>query len=114
MQFILECHGQDLFNIIYERLNLGSAFFLFEKVRAPDARFQDMMTTIYHDYRLRNEFFSEEIMATKQSMNEELDPFSTVGNLGLLKRAGIVDIMTVLKYVNFEDFLAVKSLQITT
>ncbi len=108
IQFIPERHRQEIFNKIYERLNWGGAFILFEKVRGPDARFQDMMTAIYHDYKLRNGFSSEEVMAKAQSLKGVLDPFSTEGNLGLLKRAGFADIMTIMKYVCFEGFLAIK------
>ena len=108
MQFVPERNRQDLFNKIYEQLNWGGALVLFEKVRAPDARFQDMMTSIYNDYKLRNGFSSDEIIGKAQSLKGVLDPFSTEGNLGLLKRAGFVDIMTVMKYVCFEGFLAIK------
>jgi tRNA (cmo5U34)-methyltransferase len=108
IQFVPERHRQDLFNKIYERLNWGGAFILFEKVRAPDARFQDIMTSLYTDFKLRNGFSCEEIINKSQSLKGVLDPFSTEGNLGLLKRAGFVDIMTVMKYVCFEGFLAIK------
>jgi tRNA (cmo5U34)-methyltransferase len=37
-----------------------------------------------------------------------LEPFSTQGNLDMLKRAGFVDVMTIMKYVCFEGFLAIK------
>ncbi len=108
VQFISERHRQELFNKIYERLNWGGAFVLFEKVRAPDARFQDMMTVLYTDFKIRNGFSPEEILGKAQSLKGVLDPFSTDGNLGLLKRAGFVDVMTVMKYVCFEGFLAIK------
>ncbi len=108
VQFIPERLRQELFNRIYDRLNWGGAFVLFEKVRAPDARFQDMMTSLYTDYKLRHGFSCDEIVGKSQSLKGVLDPFSTEGNLGLLKRAGFKDIMTVMKYVSFEGFLAIK------
>lgn len=108
VQFIPERHRQELFNKIYQKLNWGGAFILFEKVRAPDARFQDVTTSLYNDYKLRNGFSSDEIIGKAQSLKGVLDPFSTEGNLGLLKRAGFVDIMTIFKYVCFEGFLAIK------
>jgi len=108
IQFMPERHRQEFFNKIYEQLNWGGAFLLFEKVRAPDARFQDMMTGLYHDFKKRNGFTSEEIINKMQSLKGSLDPFSTEGNLEMLKRAGFVDIMSVMKYVCFEGFLAIK------
>jgi tRNA (cmo5U34)-methyltransferase len=44
---------QTLIDRIYERLHWGGALIMFEKVRAPDARFQDYATQIYTDYKLR-------------------------------------------------------------
>jgi tRNA (cmo5U34)-methyltransferase len=108
VQFVPERHRQELFDKIYERLNWGGAFILFEKVRGPDARFQDIMVSLYNDYKIRNGFKADEIIHKAQSLKGVLDPFSTEGNLGLLRRAGFVDIMTVMKYVCFEGFLAIK------
>ena len=47
-------------------------------------------------------------MAKSNSLKGVLEPFSTSGNLSLLKRAGFKDIMTVFKYGCFEGFLAIK------
>ena len=81
---------------------------LFEKVRGADARFQDIATSIYTDFKLHNGFSTEEIVNKSQSLRGVLEHFSTLGNLGLLQRAGFTDIMTVMKYVCFEGFLAIK------
>ena len=37
-----------------------------------------------------------------------LEPFSTNGNIEMLQRAGFKDIMSVMKWVCFEGFLAIK------
>ncbi|MGH8475296.1 MAG: methyltransferase domain-containing protein [Methylococcales bacterium] len=108
IQFIPARYRQDLFNKIYEALNWGGALVLFEKVRAPDARFQDIQIALYNEFKLRNGFSSEEIINKSLSLKGILDPFSTEGNLGLLRRAGFVDIMTVMKTICFEGFLAIK------
>jgi len=108
VQFILPRHRQDLLNRIYERLNWGGALIMFEKVRGPDARFQDMFASLYSDFKARNGFSAEEILNKTTSLKGVLEPFSTEGNLGLLRRAGFVDITTIMKYVNFEGFLAIK------
>jgi len=108
IQFIPPRQRQILFNRIYENLNWGGAFVLFEKVRGPDARFQDIISSVYNDFKTRNGFSAEDIVNKSKSLRGVLEPFSTDGNLGLLKRAGFVDIMSVMKYVCFEGFLAVK------
>jgi tRNA (cmo5U34)-methyltransferase len=108
MQFVHPKHRQAIFNRLYAALNWGGGLILFEKVRGPDARFQDMMTTLYTDFKLQQGYSGNEVVAKTRSLKGVLEPFSTAGNLGLLERAGFVDIMTVMKYVCFEGFLAIK------
>jgi tRNA (cmo5U34)-methyltransferase len=108
MQFIRPRFRQQVFDRIYNALNWGGAFMLFEKVRGPDARFQDMMSAIYNDFKLAQGFSEAEIVHKTCSLKGVLEPFSTQGNLGLLERAGFVDCMTVFKYIPFEGFLAIK------
>jgi tRNA (cmo5U34)-methyltransferase len=108
IQFIPPRRRQSLINHIYQALNWGGAFVLFEKVRAPDARFQDMMSALYTDYKLENGYSAEEILGKASSLKGVLEPFSTQGNLDMLHRAGFVDVMTIYKHVCFEGFLAIK------
>jgi tRNA (cmo5U34)-methyltransferase len=108
VQFISPRYRQDLITRIYEALNWGGALVLFEKVRGPDARFQDIASSLYVDFKLEQGFTEEEIVNKAQSLKGVLEPFSTQGNLDLMRRAGFTDVMTVLKYVCFEGFLAIK------
>ena len=108
IQFIRPAFRQRVISQIYESLNWGGAFLLFEKVRGPDARFQDILTGIYNDYKLEQGFSSEEIIAKARSLKGVLEPFSTQGNYDLLERAGFKDCMTVMKYLCFEGILAIK------
>lgn len=108
MQFIRPKNRQVLLDRIYNALNWGGAFILFEKVRAQDARFQDIATTLYTDFKIEEGYTSEEIVAKTRSLKGVLEPFSTQGNIDLLKRAGFVDILSVMKYVCFEGFLAIR------
>ncbi len=108
IQFVPPRRRQNLIDLIYKSLNWGGAFVLFEKVRAPDARFQDMMSTLYVDYKLENGYSPQEILGKASSLKGVLEPFSTKGNLDMLHRAGFVDVMTIYKHVCFEGFLAIK------
>ncbi len=108
MQFIHPRHRQDIFDKIYEHLNWGGAFIMFEKVRGSDARFQDILTQLYNDFKLRNGFSTEEIVEKTRSLKGVLEPFSTQGNLDMLKRSGFVDVMPVQQYLCFQGFLAIK------
>lgn len=108
MQFIPPRDRQALFDKIYESLNWGGALVLFEKVRAPDARFQDIISILYNDFKLANGFSGEEIVSKTRSLKGIMEPFSTQGNLDLMTRSGFKDITTVQKYLCFEGFLAIK------
>jgi len=50
----------------------------------------------------------EEIFAKSVSLKGVMEPFSTQGNIDLLKRAGFVGITSVIKNVCFEGFLTIK------
>jgi len=108
MQFTPPRHRQEIFNKIYNALNWGGAFIMFEKVRGPDARFQDICVSLYNDFKVRQGFSSDEILSKTRSLKGVLEPFSTEGNLGLMRRAGFSDMMTICKYICFEGFLAIK------
>jgi tRNA (cmo5U34)-methyltransferase len=108
MQFIRPRDRQLVFDRIYHSLHRGGALLLFEKVRAPDARFQDIMTAMYTDYKLAEGYEPGEILTKARSLKGVLEPFSSQANVDLMKRAGFEDIMTIVKYVCFEGFLAIK------
>ncbi len=108
IQFIHPKLRQQLIDKIYDSLNWGGAFIMYEKVRANDARFQDIISNLYMEYKLDQGYKAEEIISKAKSLKGVLEPFSTEGNMDMLKRAGFVDILTVQKYMNFEGFLVIK------
>ena len=108
IQFIHPKLRQQLIDKIYNTLNWGGAFIMYEKVRANDARFQDIISNLYMEYKLDQGYTPKEIIAKAKSLKGVLEPFSTEGNIDMLKRAGFVDILSVQKYMNFEGFLVIK------
>ena len=108
IQFIHPKHRQELINKIFESLNWGGALILFEKVRYNDARFQDMITTLYKDYKLDMGYTHEEILNKTRSLKGILEPFSSNANIQMLERAGFKDTCTIMKKLCFEGFLAIK------
>jgi tRNA (cmo5U34)-methyltransferase len=108
VQFIRPSVRQALIDKIYNTLHWGGAFIMFEKVRGPDARFQDIAVSLYNDYKLDRGYSADEIVSKSRSLKGVLEPFSTQGNTDLMKRAGFADIMTVQKYICFEGMLAIK------
>jgi tRNA (cmo5U34)-methyltransferase len=108
VQFVKPSVRQLLIDRLYKALNWGGALLLFEKVRGADARFQDILTALYTDYKLRKGYSAEDIISKSRSLKGVLEPFSTQGNVDLLRRAGFEDINTVQKYLCFEGFIAIK------
>ena len=108
MQFVQPKHRQLLFDKVYKSLNWGGALIIFEKVRANDARFQDMVTSIYYNYKELQGFTPEEIYNKTKSLKSVLEPFSSEANIDMMKRAGFKDIMSLQKYICFEGWIAIK------
>lgn len=108
LQFIHPSVRQNLADRVFQSLKWGGAFILFEKVRGPDARFQDILTQTYHEYKRDQGYTDGEIAEKSRSLKGVLEPFSSRGNLDMLERAGFKDVMTIFKYTCFEGFLAIK------
>jgi tRNA (cmo5U34)-methyltransferase len=109
VQFVRPKVRQVLIDRVFNALNWGGCFVMFEKVRGPDARFQDIMTAMYsYDYKLAQGYKAEEIISKARSLKGILEPFSTQGNLDMLARAGFKDVTTILKFISFEGFVAIK------
>lgn len=108
IQFIRPAYRQNVLNKIYQCLNWGGALVMFEKVRGADARFQDILTTLYNEFKLRKGYSCDEIIGKTRSLKGVLEPFSSQANIDMLKRAGFSDVISIQKYLCFEGFLAIK------
>lgn len=108
VQFVRPAIRQPLIDRLFSALKWGGALLLFEKTRGPDARFQDLLTGLYNDFKLEQGYAADEILNKSQSLRGVLEPFSTQGNLDLLSRSGFKDWMTILKYICFEGIIAIK------
>ncbi len=108
LQFIYPSVRLDLLKKVYDALHWGGGLLLFEKVRAPDARFQDYATQIYTEFKLKNGYTPEQILNKQKSLKGVLEPFSENGNRLLLKEAGFTDVLTIFKWACFEGWLAIK------
>ena len=108
IQFINPSVRQALIDKFYESLNWGGAILLFEKVRGADARFQDILSGLYLDYKLRQGYSPSDIIGKSRSLKGVMEPFSSRGNVELLERAGFSDVNSIFKYICFEGFLGIK------
>jgi tRNA (cmo5U34)-methyltransferase len=108
VQFVLPKWRRSLLHRLYDSLNWGGALLMFEKVRASDARFQDLISQTYTEYKIEQGYSPDEILAKSRSLKRVLEPFSSAENVAMLHHAGFKDVMTVMKYLCFEGFLAIK------
>ncbi len=108
MQFINPKYRQELFKKIYKSLNWGGSLVIFEKIRGNDARFQDILTFLYFDFKRENGLKDLEILNKEISLRSVLEPYTIKANIDFMKRAGFKDIMPVCQYLNFIGFLAIK------
>ncbi len=108
IQFVHPRYRQVIFDKIYKSLNYGGGFIFFEKTRGPDARFQDIFTQLYNDFKSDSGFSEQEILNKTKSIRGYLEPFTENANIDFLKRAGFKDYTTVFKYYSFQGFMAIK------
>lgn len=108
LQFILHSVRQQLVNRIYDSLAWGGAFFVFEKTRGPDGRFQDMNTHVYNEYKINKGYSPSEIFSKSRALTGVLEPFSDKGNLDMFKRAGFKDIQYIFTNICFKGWICIK------
>lgn len=108
LQFISLKDRQEVINRVFQTLLPGGAFVLFEKVRAPEAKLQDIMTQIYNEFKYDNGFDAQEIFHKSRSLKGVMEPLSSIENIQMLNEAGFTRVMSIAKYITFEGFLAIK------
>jgi len=106
--FIPSRDRQALFNRIGAALHTGGAFLLFEKVLAPDARLQHVLSSLYTDYKREQGYTAEEILAKADSLKGVLEPLSSAANQAALREAGFSNVTPVFRYACFEGYLAIR------
>jgi len=108
MQFIPTSLRQDVVKQIYESLNWGGAFIIFEKVSGNDGRFENILNSLYLEFKSDNNLSNDHLIEKSRSLRGILEPFSDKGNLGLLKRSGFEDIQTIMQFLCFKGYLCIK------
>lgn len=108
LQFVLPSVRQKIVDRIYKSLTWGGAFFVFEKTRGPDGRFQDMNSHVYNEYKINQGYTPEEIFSKSRSLAGVLEPFSDKGNFEMFERAGFKDIELIFTNICFKGWICVK------
>ena len=84
------------------------AFFVFEKTRGPDGRFQDMNTHVYNEYKIDKGYSPSEIFSKSRSLTGVLEPFSDIGNIEMFERADFKDIEYIFTNICFKGWICIK------
>lgn len=108
LQFIEYKYRSSLLKKIYDSLEPGGAFILYEKVYAELPRFQDILNSVYFDFKVSNGYELNEVLSKSLSIRGVLNPNSTKENLKILNDAGFTEVGVISKYCNFEGYLAIK------
>ena len=108
LQFLSLKNRKNILKRIWRCLNPGGAFLLFEKVREPNSRLQELTMLLYNDFKLRNGYSGDEIIAKSRSLKGVLEPLSSRENLRFLKDSGFRETGRIFKRLCFEGFIAIK------
>lgn len=108
LQFLRPALRHALLCRIRAALEPGGAFVMFEKVRAPDSRLQDLLGSLHADFKLEQGFDEAEILHKSRALKGVLEPMTTRANLQMLEMAGFAECAVVFKRLCFEGFLAIK------
>jgi tRNA (cmo5U34)-methyltransferase len=87
LQFIPERDRLSLLRRVCDGLIEGGALILAEKVYANDAKFQEMLRSIYYDFKRQN-FSAEEILDKERSLRGQMNPWSEEQWLNAVHEAG--------------------------
>jgi len=71
LQFVPAEYRQDIINAVYNSLDIGGAFVIAEKVIDPNSRIQEMMRSLYYQYKLQH-FSAEEILQKERRLRPYL------------------------------------------
>ena len=107
LQFMPKQDRQKLIEDIYNGLNPGGAFIFAEKTICEDARFQDMLTFNYYDYK-RKSFTTDDILNKEITLRHMMKPNTYKEIEQMLSSAGFKNIQPFWRNFMFVGILAVK------
>lgn len=92
---------------IYESMNPGAGFIVAEKTISEDAKIQDMMTSLYYEYK-RNHFSGDEILDKEKKLRYMMKPQTDEYLITMLSETGFTRQQKIWQSYNFTAYLAIK------
>ena len=108
LQFIKPRLREALLHQLHHSLHRGGALLLFEKVIAEDAELQEMTALMHTNFKLAHGCQPEQVITKANSLRGVQQPFTARANRQLLQAAGFSRVFTIMKYLCFEGYLALK------
>lgn len=108
LQFLPLFKREGFLKKVFQALNKGGAFILFEKILADDAKMENLSQAVYMDYKLNQGYSAEDIVNKMRSLKGVLEPNRSIENKALMEGVGFERILSVFKWVSFEGWVAIK------
>ena len=108
LQFLSFSERIKVLQSIYNCLEPGGALIIFEKVLSNHSQIQEIISSLYIDYKLENKYVPEEILRKENSLRGVLNSWSTENYFDLLSDLGFKKKQTIMKYLCFEGMIAIK------
>lgn len=113
LQFIRQNIRIKILKKIYNSLNPGGGFILFEKIYANNSRFEKIFSDMLVDFKSKKNNFSEkEIINKNKAIRGILEPLTTTQNIKNLKKAGFKNNQIIHQDINFLGILSIKWLKL--
>ncbi len=109
LQFIRLEQRKALIKKIHDSLRPGGCFVFFEKVYAPDAQLQDIISSLYNDFRISRGHTEKEITAKNKSLRGILESLTSAENSEMLRSSGFTKTGMIFKALSFEGWIAIRS-----
>ena len=112
LQFIRQNLRLKILKKIYNSLNPGGGFILFEKIYANNSRFEKIFSDMLVDFKSANNFSEKEIINKNKSIRGILESLTTNQNIKNLKNAGFKNTQIIHQDINFIGILSIKWLKL--
>lgn len=108
LQFIAKETRPNLLKKIHDDLRPGGLFVLTEKIDAKDEDIQQLLTSLYYDFKRRQGYSELEISQKREALEKVLIPHTPEAQLELLKDAGFNKTSMIFRWYNFACFIGIK------
>lgn len=108
LQFIPVRAREIFLREIFEVLNCGGGVILSEKVRHEGEKVNDVLTSLYYDFKRDNHYSELEISQKREALENVLIPLTLSENLEMLGSAGFQERELYLKWINFVTIVALR------